>query len=166
MAERYDLAGQRGDRIAVPEHADLDLDSVEELLDQDLVVVHEREVDADAELRLRVGLRDTHRRAEPRGFHEDRVPERILDLVAGAKRDTARDANAALPEHALEQILIHAERRGSNACADVRDARELEQALHGAVLAEGPVQDRQDDVDRAERRGCVLRRDGQGLGNG
>ena len=52
-----------------------------------------------------------------------------------------------------------------DAGSDVRDTRELEQALHRPVLAERPVQDRQDDVDRAQRRRRVRRRDGQRLGH-
>ena len=39
----------------------------------------------------------------------------------------------------------------SDAGADVRHAGQLEQALHRAVLAEGPVQHREDDVDAGER---------------
>ena len=45
------------------------------------------------------------------------------------------------------------------------DVRELEQPLHRPVLAERPVQDRQHDVDRAERRERPGRgRNGQRLG--
>ena len=45
---------------------------------------------------------------------------------------------------------------------DVGDAGELEQALHGPVLSERPVEDREHDVDLAQRRGgCgVARRRG------
>ena len=58
--------------------------------------------------------------------------------------------------------IASAERR--DAGPDVRDARELEQALHRAVLAERAVEDRQDDVDRAERgERARLGRDGQRL---
>ena len=38
-----DLAGQRRDRLEVAEHADLDLGPVDELLDEHLLVVLERE---------------------------------------------------------------------------------------------------------------------------
>ena len=63
-----------------------------------------------------------------------------------------RDRNAAVAHHLLEEILVHRERRRGDAGADVGDVGELEQPLHGAVLPEGPVQDRQDDVDLSERR--------------
>jgi hypothetical protein len=51
----------------------------------------------------------------------------------------------------LEEILVHAERRRGDARADVRHAGELEQPLDAPVLAEGPVQDREDDVGAADR---------------
>ena len=75
-----------------------------------------------------------------------------------------RDGDAAVAQHLLEEILVHRERRGGYAGADVRKVRELEQTLHRPVLAERPVQDRQHDVDRAERRQRpALRRNGQRL---
>ena len=52
----------------------------------------------------------------------------------------------------LKTSLSMQSAEASDAGADVGDAGELEQALHGAVLAERAVQDRQHDVDGAERR--------------
>ena len=49
-------------------------------------------------------------------------------------------------------MLVHADRGGEHAGADVADVGELEQALDRAVLAERAVQDREDDVDLAEHR--------------
>src|SRR4029077_14888706 len=66
-------------------------------------------------------------------------------------RVVRRDGDAAVAHHLLEQVLVHREGRAGDAGADVGDIRELEQALHGAVLAERAVQDRQDDVDRPDR---------------
>ena len=51
----------------------------------------------------------------------------------------------------LNRSLSIATRRAGDAGADVRDVRQLEQALDGPVLAERPVQDRQHDVDGRER---------------
>ena len=88
-------------------------------------------------------------------------------LVAVPQRDVARDRDATVAQDGLEEILVHAQSRGGDPCADVRDARELEQALDGAVLAEGAVQDRQHDVDLAERgRGRGVRDDRQCLSAG
>ena len=67
----------------------------------------------------------------------------------------ARDRDSAVAEHGLEEVLVHAQRRGRDAGADVRHPGELEQPLHGPVLAERPVQDRQHDVDAAERAGAA-----------
>ena len=51
----------------------------------------------------------------------------------------------------LKTSLSMQSAEAEHARADVRHARELEQALHGAVLAERAVQDREDDVDIGER---------------
>ena len=64
----------------------------------------------------------------------------------------SRHRDAVVAEHRLEDVLVHAERRAEHAGADVRDAGELEQALHRPVLAERAVQHREDDVDVGERR--------------
>ena len=55
-------------------------------------------------------------------------------------------------QHALEEVLVHAERRRRDTRADVGSAGELEQALDAAVLAERAVQDREDDLGRRDRR--------------
>ena len=67
---------------------------------------------------------------------------------------------------ALEEVLVHAEGRGGDAGAHVGHARELEQALHRPVLPERTVQDRQHDLDLAERPQDAVGRDrnGQRLG--
>ena len=54
-------------------------------------------------------------------------------------------------QHRLEDVLVHAERRREHSGADVGHVGELEQPLHGAVLPERAVQDRQDDFDLAQR---------------
>ena len=68
----------------------------------------------------------------------------------------ARHRDAVVAQHRLEEVLVHAERRAEHAGADVGHARELEQPLHRAVLAERPVQHREDDVDVGERRRDLL----------
>ena len=50
--QRDDLADDRGDRVAVAEHAALDLDAVDALLDQHLVVVAARQLDGGARARV------------------------------------------------------------------------------------------------------------------
>ena len=161
---RDDLADDGRDRVAVAEHAALDLDAVDALLDQDLVVVPARELDGGAELVVAAHLRDADRGAETRRLHEHGVVEVVCGLVSFAKRDVARDGDPAVAENRLEEVLVHAQRRRGDARADVGHAGELEEALHRAVLAERAVQDRQHDVDLAERRrGRRVRDDRKGL---
>ena len=51
------------------------------------------------------------------------------------------------PEQLLGLVLVHRERALAHARAGVRDAEQLEQALDAAVLAVGPVQRDEGDVD-------------------
>src|SRR5688572_8897534 len=54
---------------------------------------------------------------------------------------------ASRPSRTPARLRVHADRRGQHAAADVGQVGELEQALDGAVLAVGTVQDREDDVE-------------------
>jgi hypothetical protein len=69
---------------------------------------------------------------------------------AGGAAVSPPHRDPAVAHHLLEEILVHRERRARDPRADVRDACKLEQPLHRPVLAERAVEDRQDDVDRAE----------------
>ncbi len=64
-----------------------------------------------------------------------------------------RDGDAGAAHERLEDVLVHAHRGSEHAGADVGDARELAEALDGAVLPERAVEDGQHDVDRPERGG-------------
>ena len=99
----------------------------------------ERERHRHAELALVVRLADAHRGAEPSRLDEDGVRERVLDRIAVAQGDALRDRNAAVAQDGLENILVHAQRRGQHPGADVGHTGKLEQALDGAVLTEWPV---------------------------
>ena len=163
---RDDLAGQRRERLLVAEHAALDLDAVHELLDEHLLVVDERELDRRRELLFREHLGDADGGAETSGLHEDGEAERVLRSLAVPQRDVAGHRDPTVAHHGLEDVLVHRERRAEHACAHVRDARELEQALHRAVLTERPVQDREHHVHLAERRGHLVGRHRQRLRDG
>ena len=154
MLERVDAPGKRRDgrRHAIAEHAALHLHARDELLDEHLLVVAARERDGGFELRLVVHLRDADRRAEPGRLHEDGVAEGVRRRVAEPDRVVARDGDAAVPQDLLEEVLVHREGGGGDSRPDVGDVGQLEQALHRPILAEGPVQDGQNDVDLAERR--------------
>src|SRR5207247_5307192 len=130
------------------------------------VVVPERERDRLGELSLVVRLRDPHGRTEAGRLHEAREAEWILRRITVTQGDVAGNGNTTVAQNLLEEVLVHAERRRRDASADVGNPCELQEPLHGAVLAERAVQDRQDDVDGAERRGRVRGRNGQGLRDG
>ena len=84
VAEWDDLAGDDAIGLTIAEHADLDLDPVEKLLDQDLVVVAEGKLDRSLELGLVVRLADPDRGSEPRGLDEAGEAEGVLDRIAFA----------------------------------------------------------------------------------
>ena len=158
---RDDLADDRRDGIAVAENAALDLDTLDALLDQHLVVVAARELDRRGQLVCVRHLRDPDRGAEARGLHEHRVRKGVLGRIAVAEGDVPRNGDSAIAQDGLEQVLVHAERRRRHACPDVRHAGQFEEALHGSVLTEGTVEDREHDVDLSQRRcGCRARHDG------
>ena len=54
-----------------------------------------------------------------------------------------------LGEEALHHVLVHAGGGAEDTGADVGDVGELEEALDGAVFAEGAVEDGEDDVELA-----------------
>ena len=102
-----------------------------------------------------VDLDDADRRAEPRGLDEHREPERGqlrahrggLGLPARLPhRGVADLRHAGGGQDLLEDDLVHAQRRREHARADVGHVEQLEQALHGPVLAERAVQHREGDV--------------------
>ena len=47
----------------------------------------------------------------------------------------------------LRHFLVHRSRGRQNPGADIRQVREFEQSLHGAVFAEGAVQHREHNID-------------------
>ena len=77
-----------------------------------------------------------------------RFARRPLPLRA-QQRDVLHDGQPCLREEPLHHVLVHARGRAQHARADVGDARQLEQSLNGAVLAEGAVQHRKDHIERA-----------------
>ena len=63
------------------------------------------------------------------------------------RRGTAQTGSPARREQHLHHRLVHADRRGEHAGADVRHVGQLEQPLDRAVLAVRSVQHRKDDVE-------------------
>ena len=113
---------------------------------------------AARQLGVVVRLRDADRRAEPRRLDEDRVA--VRGVAARRRRASVTLRVTGMPwsrRTDLKRSLSMQSAEAVTPGADVRDARELEQPLHGAVLAERPVQHREDDVDAAR---APLRRRG------
>ena len=92
-----------------------------------------------------MGGLDEHR--QPQRGDLARAPARARARSAPRARRRSRPAGRPAAGHQLlEQDLVHAHRRGGDPRADVGDVERLQHPLHGPVLAERPVQDREDDV--------------------
>jgi hypothetical protein len=115
-----------------------------------------------------VHLRDAYTRPEIGRLDEERIGERALD--PGGDRGgigeplAARDhypvghPQAAGAEDDLHHRLVHTHRRGEDAAADIRDVGQLEQSLYRAVLAVGPVEHGEQDIEtQARERGGGFR---------
>ena len=68
----------------------------------------------------------------------------------GADHDVRCRGDARSPQEHLGDLLVHASGTGQHPAADVGKAHHLQHALDGPVLAVGPVQQRQDDIDLAQ----------------
>ena len=120
--------------------------------------------------RTSAGRQPSTRRPTSRGSPASRStgsPSSASTASASASRSwpsrnstVARVRQPGSRERALHRHLVHRDRGADHARADVRQVGELEQALHGAVLAVGTVQQRQHDVDveRAASRARPRRR--------
>ena len=109
VARDDDLADERCKGLPVPEHADLDLDARDELLDEHLLVMPERKLDPPAQLLLVVRLCDADRGAETGGLDEHGVAERVLGGRAVPERDVPGHGYSVIAQDGLEQILVHAD---------------------------------------------------------
>ena len=78
---------------------------------------------------------------------------RIHDVRAIARhRHIIDNRQHAFPADTLHHLLIHGDGGRHHARADVGQVGQFEQTLHGAVLAEGAVQDGEDHVDVRDGR--------------
>ena len=93
------------------------------------------------------------------GLAKHGIPELALDAIQHAveaaldlaTRDTEKvnDRQTHAAPQRLVDDFVHAERRTEHTRTDIRHARQLEQALDGAVLAVGAVQDGEHKVEAA-----------------
>ena len=68
-------------------------------------------------------------------------------IVGPIDREIFHHCDAGVAQDALLRVLVHPERRAQHARSHVCDPRQLEQPLHGAVLAVGAVQHREHHVE-------------------
>jgi len=70
---------------------------------------------------------------------------------ARADRSPRHHQDPGLRQQALGHVFVHADGRAEGPWPDVGDVRQLQQALHGSVLAVGSVQNREHHVVVAEQ---------------
>ena len=136
---------------SLPRSAELELAAADELLEDDVVVELEGGGDGVADRGESVALATPME--EPRlagltkrGRPSAASPRRGGRATSGACGEApGGDGEAVVVEDRLGDALVHADGRGEHAGADVGDAERLEVALDDAVLAEGAVQDGEDD---------------------
>ena len=113
---------------------------------------------AVVELGVRCGLRDADARAEVGRLDEHRIAQLVCGrasvIAAGSRSHSRRstdemrdDGRPAAANSVFITALSMPTADPRTPAADVGDVGELEQPLHGAVLAVRPVQNREDDVE-------------------
>ena len=172
VAGRQHLARQRGAGLLVAEDRDFELAAPDGALDQYFFAEFGGVLDGRRQLAGFTHFGDADRRAQRRRLHKQReaeaaanggenfLPLRFPRVPTHAEVGHYRQLG--LQEKPLLDFLVHTHGRAQDVGADVRDTGEFQQPLHGAVLAEGAVQDREDDVEvkrgRRSFRLCRWRR--------
>ena len=172
-----DLADHRGLGLVVAQDCDLELarldaGAADALLDDELAVEAGGEVEGRGQLAAIVDLADADRGAEVGGLDEERIAQRLFDEpgdafwvgtpLAAQQGDVRCLGQAGGGEETLHGVLVHGGGGAENTGADVGDVGQLEETLDGSVLAEGAVQDGEDDVERGGERVAGLREFGAG----
>ena len=115
-----------------------------------------RQLHRGGELVVRLGLRDADARSEVGRLDEHRIAQLARDargdaagaaLHSRAATEVGHDRQPVRGEQRLHHRLVHADGRAEHAGADVGHVGELQQPLHGAVLAVRAVEHREDHVD-------------------
>ena len=144
--------------VVAVEHGALNLAAHDAGLDDDLRVVTASLLDGGHELLHRIHLGNTeggtcagrlHEHGEAQLQHalQNLLAVLVLPLAVGHDLVGA-DLQAGGLEGNLHEVLIHAQGRGGHAATHVVQVSHLQQTLHGAVLTEGAVQQREHNVHR------------------
>ncbi len=155
------------------ELAGLGAGAADALLDDELAVEAGGEIHRGGEFAAVVDFADADGGAEIRGFYEEGVGELLFDALdaalgvglplAAEEGDVRRLGQAGGGEELLHCVLVHAGGGAEDAGADVGDVGEFEEALDGAVFAEGAVEDGEDDVEGLGEGAVLLREGGASL---
>ena len=152
LASRNDLARHGSLRLVISQHRAFDFAAFDGRLNDDFRVVLGRQVQRLGQFSPVVDLRDTYRRTKIGGFDEHRAPEAffqpsgvLVSFPAGNGKVIHR-GQAPLAKQPLHDILIHGHGRTQHTGADVWQVGQLQETLHGPVLTERSVQNRENDV--------------------
>ena len=161
---RSDLARHRCAWLQVAQHRAFDLAPFDRFFDDDPLVVAERKIDRGTQRVDRLRFAHADGRTEVCRFDErrqtqrrDQLGDRVVAEVALVHGSRPHLRNAVEREHLFGLGLVHREGRAEDTRPHVGHARQFEQALDGAVLAEWAVQQRKHD-DRATRIGRIVDR--------
>ena len=156
-----DLAGvgcARHLAVVAVEHGALNLAAHDAGLDDDLRVVTACLLDGGHELLHRIhlgnaeggtgaGRLDEHGESQLQHALQNLLAVLVLPLTIGDNLVGA-DLQAGGLEGNLHEVLVHAHGRGGHTATHVVQVGHFQQTLHGAVLTEGAVQQREDNVHR------------------
>ena len=154
-----DLAGLRHEELSVRtlQHTTFDFAPYDTLLQQNLVVVFERLLQRRIQILEFLDFADADRRTGAGGFHKDRQPEPLLDVVGGKRLAPSHHqcVGSAQPggvQENLRDVLVHAVGRGSIVATHVWHAEHLKESLHRSVLAMHSMEHGEGDIERHRLR--------------
>ena len=151
-----DLSHDAGLEFVVAEDGTFDFVAVDEFFKEDAGVVLQGQFHGAFQFGPVMGLGDADGGTRVGRLDEDGVAEFFGDLVEGLRAGLVFVGRDAVPGrlrhvvgigHGVREDLVHGHGTRGHVAADEGDARHLEQALDGAVLAVLAVQDRERDVD-------------------
>src|SRR6266567_482358 len=136
--------------MLVAEDGAFDFTRVHSTLDQDSPVVLGRKIESPRKLARYAYFGDSHRRPEVRRLDEEGIVYFPFDCLAHLGRlafplapknkHPLDHRQSGVAEQSFHHILVHPGCGGQHARAHVRDSRQVEQSLDGAILTEGSVQ--------------------------
>ena len=157
LVNRQDFSRHGSLGVIVPQHGAFDLAGVDSLFDQNFPVVLRRQIQCGRQFPRVMNLADPHGRSPVHRLHKQRVGQFLFNLRADDVRITfpvraedefpGNNGKVRVAEQALHHILIHACRGGKHAGSDVGNIRQFQKSLDGTILAKGPVQDGENDVE-------------------